>query len=163
MRLLPRVEWSVAVWGVSVLRLILPIRSLEMPPGHPDSDEALGHWVKVASSSLDPCLVLDGEFRVAGVSWAAAKLFGEPPDGIIGRSLIEDVLRLVDFTEAAGSGDGYVRGIPPVAAVRDNHLSRGLLRLLRPTGDRITLDAVAAPIHGDRDRVVGSITFFASL
>jgi PAS domain-containing protein len=146
-----------------VLRLILPIRLLESSTADDESDDTLGHWVKVASSSLDPCLVLDWQCRVAGVSWAAAQLIGEPADGIIGRNLVEDVLRVVDFTEAAGSGDAYARGIPPVAALRDNHLSRGLLRLQRPTGDRITLDAVAAPIHGDRERVVGSITFFASL
>ncbi|MEO6715350.1 MAG: hypothetical protein ABIM89_18270 [Mycobacteriales bacterium] len=153
----------VTPWGGSVLRLILPIRLLGTEPRPDETDDALGHWVKVASSSLDPCLVLDEQFRVAGVSWAAAQLIGEPADGILGRNLVDDVLRVVDFTEAAGSGDAYARGIPPVAALRDNHLSRGLLRLLRPTGDRITLDAVAAPIHGERERVVGSITFFASL
>lgn len=147
-----------------MLRLILPIRLLEAgASAEPATDETLAHWVKVASSSLDPCLVLDGQCRVAGLSWSAAQLIGEPADGIIGRNLVDDVLRVVDFTEAAGSGDVYARGIPPVAALRDNHLSRGLLRLQRPTGDRITLDAVAAPIHGERERVVGSITFFASL
>lgn len=146
-----------------MLRLILPIRLLGTEAAPEEADDALGHWVKVASSSLDPCLVLDDLCRVAGVSWAAAQLIGEPADGIIGRNLVDDVLRVVDFTDAGGSGDAYARGIPPVAALRDNHLSRGLLRLLRPTGDRITLDAVAAPIHGDRERVVGSITFFASL
>ena len=146
-----------------MLRLILPIRLLESPATPEDSDDVLGHWVKVASSSLDPCLVLDREGRVAGVSWSAATLFGEPADGILGRNLLEDVLRVIDFTDAAGTGDVYGRGIPPVAALRDNHLSRGLLRLLRPAGDRITLDAVAAPIHGQLQTVVGSITFFASL
>ena len=149
--------------GERVLRLILPIRALSDEPSQSDGEDSLRHWVKVASASLDPCLVLDQQYRVAGVSWAAAQLLGEPADGILGRNLVEDVLRVVDFTDAAGSGDGYARGIPPVAALRDNHLSRGLLRLLRPSGDRITLDAVAAPIHGERARVVGSITFFASL
>jgi PAS domain-containing protein len=146
-----------------VLRLILPIRSLADIPDAATGEESLSHWVKVASASLDPCLVLDEKFRVAGVSWSAAQLIGEPAAGIVGRNLVEDVLRVVDFTDAAGSGEIYARGIPPVAALRDNHLSRGLLRLRRPGGDRITLDAVAAPIHGHSDRVVGSITFFASL
>ena len=146
-----------------MLRLILPIRSLAAQRPIDLSEDSLGMWVKVASASLDPCLILDGECRVAGLSSSAAQLFGEPADGVLGRNLVEDVLRVVDFTEAAGSGEGYSRGIPPVAALRDNHLSRGLLRLLRPSGESITLDAVAAPIHGSHERVVGSITFFASL
>lgn len=146
-----------------MLHLILPIRSLAAQQPTDDEDDSLGHWVKVASSSLDPCLILDGECRVAGLSWSAAQLFGEPADGVLGRNLVEDVLKVVDFTMAAGSGESYSRGIPPVAAMRDNHLSRGLLRLRRPTGESITLDAVAAPIHGNHERVVGSITFFASL
>jgi hypothetical protein len=146
-----------------VLRLILPVRPLVDVPAADVGEEALSHWVKVASASLDPCLVLDEKFCIAGISYSAAQLMGEPVAGIVGRNLVDEVLRVVDFTDAAGSGEIYSRGIPPVAALRDNHLSRGLLRLRRPGGDRITLDAVAAPIHGQSDRVVGSITFFASL
>jgi PAS domain-containing protein len=107
--------------------------------------------------------VLDDDCRVVGISAAAAELFGKPADAVLGRSLVDEVLRVVDFTDAAGSGEAYSRSIPPVAALRDDHLSRGLLRLARPTGDRVTLDAVAAPIHGSDAQVVGSITFFASL
>lgn len=145
-----------------MLRLILPIRPLG-PADSTVEDDALGQWVKVATASRDACVVVDDRGRIAGVSATAAQLIGEPADGIIGRSLVDDVLNIVDFTHAAAPGDDYERRIPPVSAVRDNHLSRGLLRLLRPDGDLVTLDAVAAPLHGEHRRTVGSITFFASL
>lgn len=149
--------------GLLVLRMILPIQPLD-EDGAPDvEDDTLGQWVKVVNGSLDPCLVVDEHARIAAVSALAAELIGEPADGILDRALVDDVLRIVDFTHAAAPGDDYDRRIPPIAALRDDHLSRGLLRLLRPDGDLIMLDAVAAPIHDEHRRIVGAITFFASL
>jgi len=148
---------------VLVLRLILPIRPLDDDAVIDLDDDVLGPWVKLVNASLDPCLVVDEHARIAAVSWLAAELIGEPADGIVDRALVDDVLRIVDFTHAAAPGDDYDRRIPPIAALRDDHLSRGVLRLMRPDGDLITLDAVAAPIHDEHQRIVGSITFFASL
>jgi PAS domain S-box-containing protein len=141
----------------------MPIRALD---GCADADARSGplrRWVTVADGSLDACIVVDDEGRIAAGSQQAAELLGVPPGSLVGRLLVEDVLQLVDFTRAAAPGDHYQGRIPPVAVLRDDHLSRGLLRLLRPDGDLITLDAVAAPIHDDQRRVVGSITFFAAI
>ena len=145
-----------------MLRLILPVRALAEDRA-PDVEEALGPWMKVVNASLDACLVVDEQARIAAVSSRAADLIGEPADGIVDRALVDDVLHIVDFTHAAAPGDDYDRRIAPIAALRDDHLSRGLLRVMRPAGDLITLDAIAAPIHDERGRIVGSITFFAAL
>jgi PAS domain-containing protein len=151
------------VEGLLVLRLILPIAPLAEDGPAEVEDDTLGQWVKVVNASLDACLVVDEDGRIAAVSGRAADLIGEPADGILDRALVDDVLRIVDFTHAAAPGDDVDRRIPPIAALRDDHLSRGLLRLMRPDGDLIMLDAVAAPIHDDHRRIVGAITFFASL
>lgn len=145
-----------------MLRMILPIRPIAGAMVPAVLDDVLGQWAKVASSSLDACLVLDELCRVVAISSAAATLVGEPADAVLGRSLL-DVLHIVDFTEVAAPGEAYKRSIAPIAAVRDDHLHRGLLRLRRSDNQRITLDAVAAPIRGAQGRVAGSITFFASL
>jgi PAS domain-containing protein len=145
-----------------MLRMILPIRPIAGAVVPAVLDDALGEWSKVVGGSLDACLVLDDVCRVAAISAAAARYVGEPADAILGRFLLE-VISIVDFTEVAAPGEAYKRSIAPIAAVRDNHLHRGLLRLRRTDGQRVTLDAVAAPIRGPHGKVTGSITFFASL
>jgi hypothetical protein len=145
-----------------MLRMILPIRPIAGAVVPAALDDALGQWANVVSGSLDACLVLDDVCRVVAISSTAAAHMGEPAHAMLGRFLLE-VIQIVDFTETAGPGEAYKRSIAPVAAVRDDHLHRGLLRLRQADGQRVTLDAVAAPIRGPHGRVAGSITFFASL
>ncbi len=128
----------------------------------PAADDALGHWVAAARHSLDACLVVDDSGLVAALSPNAAELLGTPPETVVGRSL-DEVLHLVDFTESAHEARGAERRIPPLIAVRENSLSRGMMRVRRPDGARLMLDAVAAPIHDTDRRPVGSVSFLASV
>lgn len=131
------------------------------PAPEPDED-ALGQWVAAARTSLDACLVVDAGGTVAGLSPTAAELLGTAASSLIGRSL-DDALNLVDFTNGAKEARGAARRIPPLIAVRENSLSRGMMRVRRPDGDRLMLDAVAAPIHDNDRRPIGAVSFLASV
>lgn len=126
------------------------------------SDDALACWVEAARSSLDACLVVDACGSVAGLSPTAADLLGAEAGALVGRQL-DDVLNLVDFTDVALEARGVDRRIPPLIAVRENSLSRGMMRLRRPDGHRLMLDAVAAPIHDGERNPIGAVSFLASI
>ena len=125
-------------------------------------EDALAHWVAAARASIDACLVVDAGGTVAALSPTAAEMLGTPPSSLVGRSL-DDVLHLVDFTEGAREARGADRRIPPLIAVRENSLSRGMMRVRRPDGHRLMLDAVAAPIHDTDRRPIGAVSFLASI
>ena len=127
------------------------------PPSDP-----LGHWVAVARACLDACLVLDAVGSVLAVSPTAAELLGTPQEAFVGRAL-EEALFLVDFTDVANEARGLERRIPPLIALRENSLSRGVMRVRRPDGHRLMLDAVAAPIHDGGPKPVGAVSFLASV
>ena len=161
----------------NVRYIVVPVRPL--PPGllthrhvtggaEPDpiaaaaADDALACWVETARVSLDACLVVDAGGTVAALSDTAAELLGTAPAGLVGRSL-DKVLNLVDFTDGAQEAQGAARRIPPLIAVAENALSRGMMRIRLPDGERRMLDAVAAPIHDDERRPVGAVSFLASV
>lgn len=125
-------------------------------------EDALGHWVAAARHSLDACLVVDATGLVAGLSATAAELLGTASTGLVGRQL-DDVLNLVDFTDSSAEARGNARRIPPLIAVRENSLSRGMMRVRLPDGGRRMLDAVAAPIHDNERRPIGAVSFLASV
>jgi PAS domain S-box-containing protein len=127
-----------------------------------DSDDALGHWVAAARASLDACIVIDVGGVVAALSPTAADLLGAAASTMVGKSL-DDVLHLVDFTDSGQEAQGVARRIPPLIAVRENSLSRGMMRLKRPDGARMMLDAVAAPIHDTQRKPIGAVSFLASV
>jgi len=130
--------------------------------GDDDGIDALAHWVSAARASLDACLVVDAGGTVAGLSPTAAELLGTAATGLIGRPL-DDVLNLIDFTDGAQEARGAARRIPPLIAVRENSLSRGMMRVRLPDGGRRMLDAVAAPIHDNDRRPIGAVSFLASV
>jgi PAS domain S-box-containing protein len=147
--------------------IVVPIRALASSPdrGEPTSSEpedALGHWVSAARASLDACLVVDAGGTVAGLSKTAAALLGTEAGSLVGRSL-DEVLCLVDFTDIALEARGADRRIPPLIAVRENSLSRGVMRVRRPDGHRLMLDAVAAPIHDGARNPIGAVSFLVSV
>jgi PAS domain S-box-containing protein len=130
-------------------------------PAEPGGD-ALAHWVKAACRSLDACLVVDVAGTVSALSPTAADLLGTDAATVLGRSL-DEVLHLVGYTESAGEARGAERRIPPLIAVRENSLSRGMMRVRRPDGARLMLDAVAAPIHDSDSNPIGAVSFLASV
>lgn len=131
-------------------------------PPEPEPETALGHWVSAALTSLDACLVVDAGGTVAGLSSTAAELLGTAPGSLVGH-LLDDVLNLVDFTDGAQEARGSDRRIPPLIAVRENSLSRGMMRVRLPDGARRMLDAVAAPIHDNERKPIGAVSFLASV
>jgi len=147
--------------------IVVPIRALATAPDHAEPspsepEDALGHWVSAARASLDACLVVDAGGTVAGLSSTAAALLGTEAGSLVGRSL-DEVLCLVDFTDIALEARGADRRIPPLIAVRENSLSRGMMRVRRPDGHRLMLDAVAAPIHDGERNPIGAVSFLVSV
>jgi len=149
--------------------IVVPIRALApgangqaQPRPEIEPEDALGSWVAAARASLDACLVVDAGGTVAGLSPTAADLLGTDSTSLVGRSL-DDVLCLVDFTDMALEARGTDRRIPPLIAVRENSLSRGMMRVRRPDGHRLMLDAVAAPIHDEERKPIGAVSFLASI
>jgi PAS domain S-box-containing protein len=132
------------------------------PPVPEPALDTLGHWVRAACRSLDACLVVDVAGTVSALSPTAAELLGTAAGDVVGRSL-DEVLHLVDFTESSREARGADRRIPPLIAVRENSLSRGMMRVRRPDGARLMLDAVAAPIHDTDRNPIGAVSFLASV
>ncbi len=151
--------------------IVVPLRvlpaaqvpSADTPPAYePDGVDALGAWVSAACSSLDACLVVDAGGTVAALSPTAAELLGANAGTFVGRAL-DEVLHLVDFTSGSNEARGTDRRIPPLIAVHENSLSRGMMRVRRPDGHRLMLDAVAAPIHDTDRNAIGAVSFLAAV
>lgn len=140
--------------------IVVP-EAVETPVAPPEPD-ALTQWISAVQASRDACLVVDGGGHVAGLSPPAAEMLGTVPTALVGRSL-DEALNLVDFTNGAQEAQGAARRIPPLIAVRENSLSRGMMRVRRPDGGRLMLDAVAAPIHDSERKPIGSISFLSAV
>ena len=125
--------------------------------------DPLAAWVSVASASPDACLVLDHRGRVAACSEPAAALLGEPTTTMHGRTLVGDVIHIVDFSAQAGPGDAYAMRIPPLLALASEMPARGLVRVRHADGRHVTLDAVSAPVHGNGGVLAGSVSFLAAV
>jgi PAS domain S-box-containing protein len=120
----------------------------------------LARWVAAAAAAHDPCLVLDVDGRIASLSAAGAELLGCSDAGVIGRRLL-DVIHLVDFDTGAIRPE-YAARISPLAVLAPGSgLMRSLIRIQREPGDRLTLDASAAPLHDAQGTTVGSFAFLA--
>src|SRR3954470_18886858 len=141
--------------------LLIPlVRADEVPP---EPVEPLAAWVAITSGSPDACLVLDDRGRVAGCSVPAAALLGEPTERMRGRSLVGEVIDVVDFSAQAGPGDHYALRIPPLLALASEMPARGLLRVRHGDGRHVTIDAVSAPLHAHGGRLAGSVSFLAAI
>lgn len=119
----------------------------------------LARWSTAVAGAHDPCLVVDPEGLLVSLSVPAADLLGCTGAGVIGRSLL-DVVRLVDF-ETGDPFPEYSRRIPSLGVLASRGLMRGLMRVHHPDGRRLTLDAVAAPIHDAGSAVIGSVTYLS--
>jgi PAS domain-containing protein len=126
----------------------------------PAASTPLSHWLTTVNTAQDPCLLLDAAGRVLAVSTTAAGLLGCSEGGVIGRHLL-DVVDVVDFDSGTSSPDYAVRIAPVAVLANGGGLMRSLFRVRRRDGEQATVDAAAAPLHDDRGRVVGSMTFLA--
>jgi hypothetical protein len=122
---------------------------------------SLGLWAPSVTEAREPCVLLDARFRVAAMSPGCATMLGVDRQLSVGSSLVDEVLRLLDFNAVSGELRGReVEMIPPLLAITSGGLARGLVRVLCLRGGISTLDAVSAPLRDDHG-VVGSLTFFA--
>ncbi len=137
--------------------LLLPLRSLPVAVGPPQP------WIDVVAAASDPCLVLDRAGEVVAASAGAGELVGRPVADIVGRALVPEVLKVIDFSAAARPGDDYVHRIAPLLVLRSGAPARGLLRIQRDDGTRVTLDSVAAPLHDPAGLLLGSVAFLVGV
>jgi hypothetical protein len=121
---------------------------------------SLDRWVAAVSDAAEACLVINAEMTIVGVSAAGHEALGlaENP---IGRGLLDDALRLLDFGHGGALTEVELTKIPPLLAL-SGQLARGLLRVVRHDGETSTLDAIATPLHDGPD-IVGSLTFFSPI
>jgi PAS domain S-box-containing protein len=161
----------------TVTRLILRLERLQDGAGRPTrhvvdlgeharpappatgSGAPLARWVAAAAAAHDACLVLDVDGRIASLSSAGAEMLGCSDAGVIGRRLL-DVLDLVDFDTGEMRPDYAARIAPLAVLAPGSGLMRSLIRVAR-SGDRITLDASAAPLHDAQGVTIGSFAFLA--
>jgi PAS domain S-box-containing protein len=122
----------------------------------------LARWVATAVVAHEPCLVLDRDGRVLGMSGSASELLGCASGTVIGRPLL-DVIDLVDFDTGVSSPDYAARIAPLAVLAADSGLMRSLLRVRHRDGGRVTVDASAAPIRDAQGNPLGSFTFLAEL
>lgn len=127
--------------------LLLPLRRLAADVDGLETAvrRATASWGRVAGTAQDAVLVLDGAGRVTALSPPAAALLGVSVATSTGRRLAE-LLSPVDFTAAAQPDPDEERALPPVRALVTGVPARGLVRLRRPDGELVTVDAVALPL-----------------
>jgi len=142
-----------------VRHLLAPLR--ELAPDEPTSSRgALAAWATAVCSASEACVLLDSNAAVAAASPAFADLIGVPLMELAGARLFETVLRVLDFNGGLPVPAEEVSRIPPLLALSAGALARSLLRVRRPDGACLTLDAVSSPLHTVSDGgVQGSVTF----
>jgi hypothetical protein len=127
----------------------------------PTVESSLDRWAAAVAAAAEPSLAIDREQTILALSKSCHELLGlrEPA---VGRKLLPQVLRLLDFGPAAVDlTEGEIGKIPPLLALSSGRLARGLLRVRCAKGS-CTLDAIATPLL-DGSRVVGSLTFFTQV
>jgi hypothetical protein len=131
----------------------------------PERLSSLELWATTVAVAGEPCMLIDAEMVIVAISESACQVLGlGSPADATGESLLEGVLRLVDFTQARTVlPDTEIEKIPPVLAISSGRLARGLLRVQSGTeGEAATVDAIATPLHDDGE-VSGSLTFFCAV
>jgi hypothetical protein len=134
-------------------------RPLPRYPGA--SGSTLECWSFAVATAAEPCLLMDAAGLVVSASPGCRDLFGIDPYNAVGRHLIGDVLRLLDFTASSGElPDAEIDKVPPVLSFTSGGLARGLMRVAGHGRSTSTVDAISTALR-DGDTVVGSLTFFA--
>lgn len=144
---------------LSLSEAFLPRSYDESFPAEPCS---LDRWQAAVIDAAEPCLVIDTDTIIRAISLSGCDLLSlGVPANVVGRALLDGVLRLVDFTAArtelpAEEADK----IPPLLALTSGRLARGLLRVQPLGGDATTVDAISTPLW-QNGSVVGSLSFFS--
>lgn len=127
----------------------------------PPAESSFDRWAEAVDGAGEPCLLIDSAATIVAVSNACRDLLGMDT-APVGRSILDGVLRLLDFSSTGCPlHDDEVGKIPPLLAVTSARLARGLIRV-RAGGRACTLDAVAAPLF-DGERTAGSVSFFSEV
>lgn len=139
--------------------LLAPLRELQ--PNEPKGGRGpLAAWATAVRSASEACVLLDTGAAVAAASPAFAELVGVPLAQLAGARLFDTVLRVLDFNGGLPVPAEEVSRVPPLLALSAGALARSLLRVRRPDGTCLTLDAVSSPLHAaSGDDVEGSVTF----
>jgi hypothetical protein len=131
----------------------------------PEQVSSLELWAPTVAAAGEPCMLIDAEMTIVAVSESACQLLGlGSAVDATGESLLDGVLRLVDFTQARTElTEMEIEKIPPLLAISSGRLARGLLRVQSGgEGAAATVDAIATPLHDDGS-VSGSLTFFCEV
>lgn len=121
-------------------------------------------WAAVAAAAAEPCLVLGADAEVVAVSECGAQLLAKTtPEQLVGLSLVDSPVQLVDFTpDVRVLSESEAWRTPMISALRTQSQARGLVRIRLPNGRLRTVDVVATPLL-DGDQVVGSLSFLAAV
>jgi hypothetical protein len=125
-------------------------------PAHP-AGSPLATWASAVADSEQSCLVIDGHEVVVAISPPFEALLGLTQSPV-GRPLLDEVLKLLDFGDGLMLDDNEIYKSPPLLALKSSQLARGLMRVKCANGS-CTLDAVATPLI-ERGETTGSLTFF---
>jgi PAS domain-containing protein len=130
----------------------------------PERGGSVELWAPTVAVAAEACLLVNADMTIVAVSESACQLLGlGSPAEAVGRTMLDRVLRLVDFTQARSElTETEIEKIPPLLALSSGRLARGLLRVHRDGGDAATVDAIAAPLSDD-GAVAGSLTFFSEV
>lgn len=144
----------------------VPLVSPPHPPSRTQHDDSFIRWVSTVATADEPCLVIDTSHQIVAASASCCTMLdlGSPATAV-GRPLVGEALRLVDFTAARGElTEPEIDKIPPLLAITSGRLVRGLLRVQSDVAGEAdaTVDAVATPLFRDR-AVAGSLTFFSEV
>lgn len=140
--------------------LLAPLRQLAPAVAPVSGSGPLTAWAAAVSAASEPCVLLDHDAAVLAVSPAFAELVGVPVAQLTGALLFQTVLTVLDFRVGMPAPAEEVSRVPPLVALSAGALARSLLRVRRPDGTCLTLDAVSSPLHGSPDgEVDASVTF----
>ncbi|HEY8532393.1 MAG TPA: hypothetical protein VIL44_00740 [Micromonospora sp.] len=128
----------------------------------PSARSSFDRWQAAVADAAEPCLIIDADTVIRAISLSGCHLLGlGVPTSVIGRALLDGVLRLVDFTAARTELPAEeVDKIPPLLALSSGRLARGLLRVEPPGAEAATIDAISTPLW-QNGNVAGSLSFFA--
>lgn len=105
-------------------------------------------------------MLLAADASVVAASRTFGELAGVPQPDLAGSRLFGGVLEVLDFGAGHPVSADELARVPPLLALTADALARSLLRVRRPDGSCVTVDAISSPVHGaPDDGVRGSVTF----